>query len=79
MAKHRNLSATEENQRRSNQASIALETYAEIDGADEDCVLRDFLADLMHHCDRNGIDFEYELDIAIGHYRAEKAEEKAYA
>ncbi len=40
-------------------------------GASDDELLIDLLADLMHYCDANGIDFGRSLRSARAHFRAE--------
>jgi hypothetical protein len=47
-------------------AAFKLET-----GADDEDVLGDLLADLMHWSDRNNYDFQKALSRAQGHYEAE--------
>ncbi|WP_433332984.1 hypothetical protein [Spirillospora sp. CA-294931] len=44
----------------------------------EDELVADFLADLMHHCARNGIEFDEALDDARRVYINERADEGAY-
>lgn len=41
--------------------------------ATEDCdLVADFLCDLMHFCDRDGFDFDAQLDRAKWHYNDER-------
>jgi hypothetical protein len=55
-------------------ARTLLDFYAFEYGEDESN-LRDLLADLMHHADNQGLDFNNELRIARDHYEAEKEDE----
>lgn len=41
-----------------------------------DELVSDFIADLMHWCDRNGVDFEDMVRRGKGHYEEETAEEQ---
>jgi hypothetical protein len=54
-----------------NWAAGAVQTFQAITGTDEEDVLSDLLADLMHWSDRNHYDFEAALLRARGHYHAE--------
>lgn len=65
---------------RADRAQFALEWYADRAGADPndegfDTLARDLLADLMHFCEREGIDFEGNLEIARMHFDVELEEE----
>lgn len=37
-------------------------------------MVTDLLADLMHYCDREGVDFDSSLSVATDHYDHEKGE-----
>jgi hypothetical protein len=52
-------------------AAAALRHFQCCTGTDYDTALVDLLGDLMHWCDRNGVDFEDELSRARRHYDAE--------
>ena len=54
------------NSTRTARAERALEVYD-----DEECNVRDLLADLRHYCDARSIDFIDELRVATGNYQAE--------
>ena len=59
------------NNERATRIDAVLEAYARIpDEAD----LRDLLADIMHYCDREKIDFDAELSQATDNYAFEKEE-----
>lgn len=57
-------------------AKKALSVYSELHGGifqdDEEIMVSDFLADLMHVCDDIGADFHYCLRIAQDHYKEER-------
>ena len=55
------------NQTRAEQAATVLNNYA----PEPETVLRDLLADLMHYAEQNDFDFEYELEVARGHFNEE--------
>lgn len=60
-----------ENDDRSRWADAAILEFRRQTGSDLEDALSDLLADAMHWCDRNEIDFDNELDRARGHYDAE--------
>lgn len=63
-------------QRRSTLAKTAMDSmrsagdYAEAD-SDDDTIITDLLANLMHYCDAKLVDFEACLRMANGHHDAE--------
>lgn len=59
------------NDKRAAWAESALETFMDATGADKEDALADFLADLMHWCDRNEGDFDAAMSRARYHYEAE--------
>jgi hypothetical protein len=62
------------NDRRAMWAGKSLDVFAQetrIKDEDNGLKLSDLLSDLMHWCDRNGVDFEYEINRARGNYVAE--------
>lgn len=66
------------NKHRSHVAKKTLEFYAAAVRSKEDrdsVVLPDLLADILHHCHRNEIDFDFALDKARGHFKHEIQEE----
>jgi hypothetical protein len=65
------------NNERADSAAAALASY----GGGGDMVtggalesLTDFLSDLMHLCDREGIDFDHQLESARNHFNCEAGE-----
>jgi hypothetical protein len=64
------------NENRAARIQPTLSAYAQAlgdsNGEIDDTTLRDMLADVMHWCDANKIDFAYELSAAISNYVAEK-------
>jgi hypothetical protein len=60
------------NQQRAAWAAEALNVFRDEDGTAEDA-LCDLLCDLMHWCDRNGVQFGEQLQRGMGHYREETA------
>lgn len=65
-----------ENAKRAARAGAALDAYAAVADADDAAALTDLLADLMHHADRAGKDFDAALDSARTHYTAELDEDE---
>ena len=63
-------SEEERNQFRAHMACRALEPYSDED-PDPESNLRDLLADILHWCERNNIDFEAGLTMARIHHEAE--------
>lgn len=74
------------NDDRANRAEAGLKAYWSIgNGTDFDdeidvedklpAPMIDFLTDLHHWAERKGVDFEHILEMAGGHYEAEKEEE----
>jgi hypothetical protein len=59
------------NEDRSRWAEAAIHEFQRQTGADLEDSVSDLLADLMHWCDRNGIDFDTETDRARRHYDEE--------
>ena len=54
-------------------AAASLRHFQRHTGSDWEDAPSDFLGDLMHFCDRNGFDFEHELERARRHYEEETA------
>lgn len=52
-------------------ARATLQQFKQLTGSDETSALADLLADLMHFCDRFGLNFERELHIAAKYHRFE--------
>ena len=65
------------NDDRAEWAATSLRFFQCQTGTDWDTAPTDFLCDLMHFCDRNGFDFERELEKAKFHYEAETSKEGA--
>jgi len=61
----------EQNDDRSEWAEIALLAFMGQTRTDVGDAVSDLLADMMHWCDRNGIDFGSELERAQEHYKEE--------
>ena len=59
------------NEARASWADVALSTFASKTGAIRPDVVCHMLTDIRHWCDREGLDFEHELDRARAHYAAE--------
>jgi hypothetical protein len=59
------------NDKRSTWAGAAISAFQRATGTDDDSVLCDLLADLMHWADRNDYDFNAFLDESREHYKAE--------
>jgi hypothetical protein len=59
------------NDKRASLAGAALAVFKSETGSDEEDAVGDFLADLMHWCDRHNYDFDAALERARGHYEAE--------
>ncbi len=62
-------------------ATTALERFCRVTGLSlkddgPDTAVSDLLADLMHYCDQEGIDFDECVDRGRCHYEEEKAEEQ---
>lgn len=63
-----------QNDDRAHWAAHALESFAAMTGCDaQDEAIADLIGNLMHWCDRNGRDFEKELQQGRDYYRAETA------
>lgn len=62
------------NRKRTEHAREALEGYVKRDDVLEVCPehVTDLLADLMHFCDRHGVDFGKRLSSAENHYLEER-------
>ncbi len=63
------------NRKRADWARVAVDAFIEEVRTDEQDVLCDLLCDLMHLADREGWNFESQLDRARFHYGAEQTEE----
>jgi hypothetical protein len=59
------------NDKRASLAGTALAVFMSETGTDEEDAVGDFLADLMHWCDRHNYDFDAALERARVHYDAE--------
>jgi len=59
------------NDDRSEWAQAALSAFIVETRTDKEDAVADLLADLMHWCDRNKLEFDHELNRARDHYRAE--------
>ena len=59
------------NEQRSELADRTLRVFMQYSGCDGETALTDLLADLMHWCDEQGLDFETELNRADEHYTHE--------
>lgn len=69
-----------QNNDRGEWADRALRTFAEVTGMDmagedDETILGDLLADLMHWCDRNAVDFDDMLERARMNYAEETRDE----
>ena len=64
------------NGKRAQWAEAALTKFKSLTGTDDDTVLYDLLADLMHWCDRHAVTFNNEIDRARAHYDAETTPDK---
>lgn len=64
----------EQNYNRANWAQAALEAFQKETRTDAPDACSDLLADLMHFCDRYGLDFDSELARAKMHYEEETAD-----
>ena len=62
------------NDDRAEWAAAALRHFRCITSTDDGDVIGDLLADLMHWCDRNGVEFDTALSRARRHYEAETGE-----
>lgn len=67
------------NEERATRAAEIIHAYwlRHDEGADEEEVLADLLADLRHYCDREDLNLYKALDMSYLHYTEEKAEAKA--
>lgn len=63
------------NDSRAEWAGLALSTFMERTGADQEDALGDLLGDLMHWADRQNFDFDLALERARWHYEAETSGE----
>lgn len=59
------------NDERAQWAGVALRAFRDETKCEADEAPGDLIADLMHWCDRNGMDFEAVLTQAREHYRVE--------
>lgn len=75
MAEENKISMPAKNRERAMWAAVALEAFGNSTGIcaeDEfDTAAGDFLADLMHLCDKNGVNFEDLLEKGRNHYESE--------
>lgn len=61
------------NAERANRASAALASFRNYrNDIEDECELRDLLADLMHYCDQEKVDFWRELRAAQDNYNEER-------
>lgn len=68
------------NDDRAQWAKVGIDAFAKETGLDNEeleTAVSDFLADLMHFCDQEKIDFNLCLSRGQGHYLEERAEERA--
>lgn len=70
------------NEERADWAEEALETFCDTTGVRPendglDTCIADLLCDLMHLCDRYGLDFDYLADHGRGHWREETSEKES--
>jgi hypothetical protein len=56
------------NEKRALWAEAALLAFQSLTGTDMEDAVCDLTADLMHWCDRHGMDFDNELQRGHGHY-----------
>lgn len=54
-------------------AEAAIAAFVVATGTDPEDALADLLGDLIHWCDRNGLDFDHELHRGRGYYADETA------
>lgn len=59
------------NEQRAGWADEAIRKFQRETSTDDDCLLADLLADIMHWCDRKNYDFEAALNSAREHYKEE--------
>src|SRR5258706_116142 len=64
------------NDKRAAWGERAIVEFQKATGTDREDALSDLLADLFHWCDRNGFDFEHELERARGHYDEETLDDE---
>ena len=61
------------NQDKAARVDVVLDAYvAVVDGFRDEADVRDLLTDIMHYCDREGINFDQELSRATDNYAEEK-------
>lgn len=60
-----------DNDGRAEWAEAAIATYRSITGSERDTAIADFLCNLRHACDRQGLDWDRELRVGMQHYKAE--------
>lgn len=69
------------NRHRANWARAAVDAYASKKsywgGEEEELIISDLVADILHLCDQRGIDRELMLERATGHHAEEVREEEA--
>ncbi|ENZ78039.1 MULTISPECIES: hypothetical protein [Ralstonia] len=58
-------------------ARQALDVFKRVTGCEEESVVGDLLCNLMHHCDRAGVDFMSEMGRAVRHYEEETSTDAA--
>ena len=61
------------NEDRAARIDYVVDAYvAHVDGTRDEADIRYILTDIMHYCDREGIDFDAELSSATDNYSEEK-------
>ena len=63
-----------QNAERAEWAEMAIEQFENTTGTDREDALADLLCDLRHWADRNGLDWDAELNVAMGRYDEETTE-----
>jgi hypothetical protein len=63
------------NEQRADWAELAVKAFQSKTGSDDSDALADLLCDMLHYCDRYGIDFNDDLGRARSHYYAEIKED----
>lgn len=64
-----------------NRANATLTQYCNItydegaDGNENECAIRDLLADLLHYCTAKDVDFDNELRVARDHWQCETSDD----
>lgn len=60
-----------DNTQRADWAGFAIAAFQSVTRTDDEDAVSDLLCNLMHYCDRNGLDFQAELSRAASNYEAE--------